>query len=185
MKTYLGLGDSMSIDFYTGVAGGGAVAQFARWLGEGWEVVDRSFDGCCMCEVPTDLQGDLITLTIGGNDLLADAEAYLAEGLESFAEEHLGLLRAIRARNPKSCFLIGNVYRPAAPLEERHSKALDEANRHIAENVEAVGGELVDIHGAFRGHESDYLTLSIEPTYAGAAAIADHFRRAYEASAGE
>jgi hypothetical protein len=31
-RTYLALGDSMSIDRYTGVKGGGAVSQFYKWL---------------------------------------------------------------------------------------------------------------------------------------------------------
>jgi len=31
-RTYLALGDSMSIDLYTGVEGGGAVRQFYGWL---------------------------------------------------------------------------------------------------------------------------------------------------------
>ena len=36
LRTYLALGDSMSIDLYTGVKGGGAVSQFHRWLGTTW-----------------------------------------------------------------------------------------------------------------------------------------------------
>ena len=31
-RLYLALGDSMSIDLYTGVRGGGAVSQFYGWL---------------------------------------------------------------------------------------------------------------------------------------------------------
>ena len=41
-RTYLALGDSMSIDDYTGVAGGGAVNQFYRRLGDGWTLDDRT-----------------------------------------------------------------------------------------------------------------------------------------------
>lgn len=37
-RVYLALGHSMSIDDYTGVAGGGAVSQFFRTLGDGLEV---------------------------------------------------------------------------------------------------------------------------------------------------
>ena len=72
LSAYLALGDSMSIDQYTGVEGGGAVSQFYKWLGDLWSLDDRSADMCRMRYVPTDGQGDVITLTIGGNDLLAD-----------------------------------------------------------------------------------------------------------------
>lgn len=73
-KTYLGLGDSMSIDDYTGVEGGGAINQFFRTPGDGWKLDDRVFDGSLMEGVPRDGIGDVITLTIGGNDLLWNKE---------------------------------------------------------------------------------------------------------------
>ena len=75
-KRFLALGDSMSIDDYTGVQGGGAVNQFFRTLGKNWTLDDRTFDGCLMAEVPQNGRGDLITLTIGGNDLLCNREKY-------------------------------------------------------------------------------------------------------------
>jgi hypothetical protein len=43
MRTYLALGDSISIDDYTGVPGGGAPSQLARKLGV--ELVDLTRDG--------------------------------------------------------------------------------------------------------------------------------------------
>jgi hypothetical protein len=43
MATYVALGDSVSIDDYTGVAGGGAPAQLARKLN--LELVDLARDG--------------------------------------------------------------------------------------------------------------------------------------------
>src|SRR6478672_1456416 len=43
MRVYLALGDSISIDDYTGVHGGGAVSQLAHRLGA--ELVDRTRDG--------------------------------------------------------------------------------------------------------------------------------------------
>jgi hypothetical protein len=43
MGTYLALGDSISIDDYTGVPGGGAASQLARKLG--LELVDLTRDG--------------------------------------------------------------------------------------------------------------------------------------------
>ena len=42
---YLALGDSMSIDQYTGIKGGGAVSQFARLL-QVETIEDLAIDGC-------------------------------------------------------------------------------------------------------------------------------------------
>ncbi len=177
-STYLALGDSMSIDQYTGVKGGGAVSQFHKWLGDSWLLDDRSADMCRMRNVPTDAQGRIITLTIGGNDLLADADTYLNEGLARFASEHLNLLRAIRATNPDAILLVGNVYAPQTPLSGELTGALDEANGAIAANVRSVNARLADIHRTFRGHEAEYLCFDIEPSLRGATAIAELFKKA-------
>ena len=63
-KTYLALGDSMSIDFYTGVTGGGAVAQFYKRLcshakpgGVAWQLDDRTYDGCRMAGIDFEAAG--------------------------------------------------------------------------------------------------------------------------------
>jgi lysophospholipase L1-like esterase len=177
-RIYLALGDSMSIDTYTGVRGGGAVAQFYRTLAGPWRLDDRTTDGCRMPHVPTDGRGDLVTLTIGGNDLLSNRETYLTRGLDSFGEEHLGLLEAIRRANPQAIFIVGNVYAPQEPLTIVEQNALAEANAMIAENCRHTDAELADIHAAFLGHEADFLCLSIEPTLRGAERIAQVFQAA-------
>jgi hypothetical protein len=178
-RTYLALGDSMSIDRYTGVPGGGAVRQFHSWLGAVWRLDDRTADMSCIQNVPLSGKGELITLTIGGNNLLADQERYLAEGLDSFAQDHLQLLETIRAGNTESHFIVGNVYEPQAPLFDKLTRALGDANDTIAANVRAVGGHLADIHGAFRGHEMEYLCYDIEPSLKGAAVIARLFKESF------
>ncbi len=175
---YLALGDSMSIDQYTGVKGGGAVSQFHGWLGDSWTLDDRTADMCRMRYVPADAQGDLITMTIGGNDLLADQQQYIAEGLANFSAEHLALLQAIRRTNPDSPFIVGNIYAPQTPLTEDLVRALDTANHAIAANVRSVGAHLADIRETFRGNEQEYLCYDIEPSLKGATAIADLFRQA-------
>ena len=73
MGIYLALGDSISIDDYTGVRGGGAPSQLARKLGV--ELVDLTRDGNTTQGVLVDLAraptaSDVVTLTAGGNDLL-------------------------------------------------------------------------------------------------------------------
>ena len=66
--------------------------------------------------LPASEKGDLVTLTIGGNDLLADQEMYVKEGLGSFTEEHLSLLNRIRASNPTAFLVVGTIYSPQMPL---------------------------------------------------------------------
>ena len=74
MRIYLALGDSISIDDYTGVPGGGAPSQLARKLGV--ELVNLTRDGNTTQGVLADLArapaaAGAVTLTAGGNDLLA------------------------------------------------------------------------------------------------------------------
>ena len=186
-RLYLALGDSMSIDLYTGVRGGGAVSQFHRWLqglGQSWTLDDRTADMCRMRYVPASATGELITLTIGGNDLLAQQQRYLSEGLSSFADEHLDLLTRLRAGNPDALLIVGNVYAPQTPLAQQLIRALDEANAVIAANVEKVAARLADIRRAFRGHEQEYLCRDIEPSLKGAAVIAGLFKEAVVEAAG-
>src|ERR687887_2876338 len=70
---YVAFGDSISIDDYTGVSGGGAPSQPARKLGA--NLVDLTRDGNTTQGVLADLArapaaADVVTLTAGGNDLL-------------------------------------------------------------------------------------------------------------------
>ena len=154
------------------------MAQFHRSLGPGWALADQWADGCVIASVPREHQGDLITLTIGGNDLLTAQERWLAEGLGAFKREHLALLQALRARNPGAVLIVGNVYAPQFQLEARRLALLHEANGLIAANVTAVGAQLADINARFRGNDDALLCRLIEPTLAGAAAIAELFRQA-------
>ena len=178
-KTYLALGDSMSIDDYTGVKGGGAVNQFFRILGDDWALEDRTYDGCQMEGVPTDGHADVITLTIGGNDLLCYRDKYLTEGLDSFADDHLQLLQTIRFANPTSIFIVGDIYAPLGGISEAEREGLTGANAIIADNCQTVGAGLAPIHDTFIGNENAYLCLGIEPTLEGATAIAGLFDAVY------
>lgn len=180
LRTYLALGDSMSIDAYTGIAGGGAVSQFFRQLGDGWSLDDRTFDGCEMAGVPRDGRGNLITLTIGGNDLIVNKDEYLNLGLARFTDEHLELLSQLRQLNPDSMIIVGDVYTPAGTLTPAEKQGLATANAAIRENCDRIHGAFAPIHDTFQGHEADYLCMGIEPTLAGATAIAGLFWRAYQ-----
>jgi GDSL-like Lipase/Acylhydrolase family len=73
MSVYLALGDSISIDDYTGTRGGGAASRLARKLG--LDLVDHTRDGNTTEGVLADLararaSADVVTLTAGGNELL-------------------------------------------------------------------------------------------------------------------
>jgi lysophospholipase L1-like esterase len=73
MRVYLALGDSISIDDYTGVSGGGAASQLARMAS--LELIDLTRDGNTTDGVLADLArapgaADIVTITAGGNDLL-------------------------------------------------------------------------------------------------------------------
>jgi lysophospholipase L1-like esterase len=103
-KTYLALGDSMSISAYTGHADGGAVAQLYKRLqtrqDTAWRLIDESYDGCVMAGVPlTQRPGgvDLITCTIGGNDLLLN----LHRGIDAYRPEFEASYRRLMGRLQK------------------------------------------------------------------------------------
>ena len=180
MSIYLALGDSMSIDDYTGVEGGGAVRQFHEFLGDSWRIDDRTIDGCRIPDVAPDGQGEVITLTIGGNDLLCNKEQYLSEGIDSFAGQHLELLSSIREANRSGLMMVGDIYHPDTEMTDVEFETLSAANNIIHQNCQQVGAYVVPIHDTFRGNEATFLCQVIEPTLKGAKAIAELFEQIYE-----
>src|SRR5439155_26284670 len=90
MAVYLALGDSISIDDYSGACGGGAPSQLARKLG--LDLVDLTRDGNTPQGVLADLAAapaaaDVVTLTAGGNDLLGgDLPRAILHRLHQIAE---------------------------------------------------------------------------------------------------
>src|SRR5262249_38678289 len=87
LMRYLALGDSISIDDYTGVPKGGAVNQFARLIGAA-EVEDWTRDGGMIGDVLVALdrvtiRPDIVTLTVGGNDFLYAAWLVSSSGDEA------------------------------------------------------------------------------------------------------
>lgn len=180
MAKYLALGDSMSIDDYTGQVGGGAVKRFFRSLGGNWTLDDNTFDRYTIEEVPKNKKGDLITLTIGGNDILMDLSKFNIEAVERIREDHYNLLKTIRENNPHSCFIVGNIYMLDLPMSEKAHLNFDRLNRRIGDNTKKVEGNLADIRGAFEGNEARYITQKIEPSFEGAGAIAELFKEQYQ-----
>jgi lysophospholipase L1-like esterase len=188
MRIYLALGDSISIDDYTGVPGGGAPSQLARKLGVA--LVDLTSDGNTTQGVLADLSrapaaADVVTLTAGGNDLLV-------------GEHPRTILRrlqqiALRIEPLGARVVLNNVYDPSdgdndlgrselglsrlATIELR--RRLKAVNRGIAKLAPARGFLIADLEQLFHGHgvasNEPWFVQVIEPNLAGATAIAEHW----------
>lgn len=206
---YLALGDSISIDEYTGVPGGGAASQFARLIGAG-EVENRTHDGWTTAGVLDELRQvtqrpDVVTVTAGGNDFLeqlfeqkGSAAGSDPRSMRGLADVPLSNLRRIADRLAEyGCPVILNtVYDPTdgddslstelgIPPEARTDfRALNDGIRALAR---ARGFLLADLEDLFRGHgirsEEPWFVLQIEPSYAGATAIARCWHALYGAVA--
>jgi lysophospholipase L1-like esterase len=188
MGVYLAVGDSMSIDDYTGVEGGGAVSQLARKLR--LEVVNLTVDGNTTHGVLADLArapaaADVVTLTAGGNDLLGgDLPGAILRRLHEIAQ---------RIEPLDSRVVVNTIYDPSdgddevgrrelglsrLPMIELRQR-LNALNRGIAKLAAEHGFLLADIERLFHGHgvasDDTWYVQVIEPNLAGATAIAEHW----------
>jgi lysophospholipase L1-like esterase len=188
MRIYLALGDSISIDDYTGVRGGGAASQLARTLGV--EVVDLTRDGNTTQGVLADLArapaaADIVTLTAGGNDLLGgDLPRAILRRLHEIAD----WIEPLGAR-----VVVNTVYDPSdgdndvgrrelglsrlAAIELR--RRLNALNGGIGKLASERGFLLADLERLFHGHgvasNEPWFVNVIEPNLAGATATAEHW----------
>ena len=188
MGIYLALGDSISIDDYTGVPGGGAASQLARTLD--LELVDLTSDGNTTQGVLADLArapaaADVVTLTAGGNDLLrGEHPRAILRRLHQIAER----IQPLGAR-----VVVNTVYDPSdgdndvgrrelglsrlAAIELR--RRLNAVNGGIAKLAGQHGFLLADLERLFHGHgvgsNEPWFVQVIEPNLAGATAIAAHW----------
>jgi acyl-CoA thioesterase-1 len=188
MGVYLALGDSISIDDYTGVSGGGAASQLARELG--LELIDLTRDANTTHGVLFDLSrapraANVVTLTAGGNDLLlGDSPRAILGRLHQIARR----MRPLGGR-----VVINTVYDPsdgdddvgrrelglsrlAAIQLRRRLNALNHGIRNIAAEY---GFLLADLQELFHGHgvasDEPWFVQVIEPNLLGATAIAEHW----------
>jgi lysophospholipase L1-like esterase len=188
MGTYLALGDSISIDDYTGVHGGGAPSQLARKLG--LDLVDLTRDGNMADGVLADLArapaaADIVTVTAGGNDLLSGHLPHaIVHRLHQIAER----IQPLGAR-----VVINTIYDPSdgnndvgrrelglsrlAAIALR--RRLNAVNRGIRKLARDRGFLLADLERLFHGHgvasDESWFVQVIEPNLAGATAIAEHW----------
>jgi lysophospholipase L1-like esterase len=192
---YLALGDSISIDLYTGVPGGGAVSQFAARIGA--QVVENlCYDGCTtegvldmlsvVSIVPT-----VVTVTVGGNDLLLCAGrppepclSAIMANLASIADQ----LAAFRCP-----VIINTIYDPTdgddvfAPLlgiPPDFRAIYVQLNAAIRTLAATRGFLLADLQALFHGHgiaaDAPWFVQRIEPNHPGATAIAQEWMRLYQ-----
>jgi len=185
---YLALGDSISIDDYTGVRGGGAASQLARKLGV--DLVDLTRDGNTTQGVVADLArapaaADVVTLTAGGNDLLGgDLPRAILRRLHQIAQR----IQPLAAR-----VVVNTIYDPSdgdndvggrdlglsrlATIELR--RRLNAVNGGIARLARERGFLLADLERLFHGHgvasDEPWFVQVIEPNLSGATAIAEHW----------
>jgi lysophospholipase L1-like esterase len=188
MGIYLALGDSISIDDYTGVHGGGAPSQLARKLD--LALVDLTRDGNTTHGVLADLAdapagAEVVTLTAGGNDLLGgDLPRAILRRLAQIAER----IQPLAAR-----VIVNTVYDPSdgdnnvgrrelglsrlATIELR--RRLNALNGGITKLADERGFLLADLERLFDGHgvasDDPWFVEVIEPNLAGATAIAEYW----------
>lgn len=178
---YLALGDSISIDDYTGVSGGGAASQLAKRLRVD-EFLDQTRDGQITTAVLPGLKKliaapDVITLTIGGNDFLGGDRAETI--LRNIREIALAL------RNYHSRVVINTVYDPTDGDDDLAQTLGITPDRRVDFNqlnagIRQIAAEnsflLCDLVPLFHGHgiasPETWIVLGIEPNLAGATAIA-------------
>lgn len=198
---YLALGDSMSIDDYTGVPGGGSASQFARLVG----APDPQFlahDGSTTDGVLESLRRvtvapDVTTLTAGGNDLLqalmwslTDPGETMADYSIRAAEHTLANLHRIsdRLESLGGTVILNTIYDPtdgddslsaAIGIPPDCRAGLDRLNRGIRELSGERGFLLSDLHQLFNGHgmvsADPWIVHQIEPNLDGATAMAKNW----------
>ncbi len=185
---YVALGDSISIDTYTGVPGGGAASQLARLLNaEPFQSLTR--DGNVTSAVLLDLdrvqgQPKVATLTVGGNNLLVGHDA--PEILADIREIIQRLIRLLHGQGGR--VVLCTVYDPtdgndalgeSHGLEPELRQRLSALNAGIRRIAAEYGCLLADLEVLFKGHgivsANSWIVMSIEPNLAGATAIARHW----------
>ncbi len=211
-RHYWALGDSMSIDLYTGKVGGGAASQFAARLSAA-TFEDHTLDDATTQDILAFFRTledrsdrsrcDVVTLTIGGNDLLAavlagtppqtrDAWRERAAGVVSNLNNIIGYLRLLEMDN---LVIFNTVYDPTdgddarllemgLPVEARAGLVAYNLDLHMLVRTMDPRGRrflLCDTHALFKGHgywsQDPWLTQMIEPNLAGATALADDWLR--------
>lgn len=178
---YVALGDSLSIDKFAGPGLGAAsllhrnhdqlYAEFAGrdlvHLDRACRLVHRAEDGQTseavldqLDHLPRERGPTLITLTVGGNDLIALLNHGSRDLTEILARIE-SIVRFLRGYYPDSTVLLGNVYDPSdgtGRVQSGHERfapglpLLQALNGNLQELATANRVRLIDIYGHFLGH---------------------------------
>ncbi|GAA2342543.1 SGNH/GDSL hydrolase family protein [Dactylosporangium salmoneum] len=210
---YFALGDSMSIDDYAGGPGLGAASLLADDLGI--ELMLLARDGATSDDVLRRQLGQvsgrpaLITLTMGGNDLLTaivESPDKAPAAIESVATNYEATLATLSATGAR--IVVSTVYDPTdgtgdmswagLPDVEGGLALLESLNATIREAAARHRAAVADLHAAFLGHGAQagdittadphpanrelWLCGHIEPNAWGAEAIRDTWRAALRSS---
>ncbi|HWS35270.1 MAG TPA: SGNH/GDSL hydrolase family protein [Actinoplanes sp.] len=180
-KLYVALGDSMSIDDYAGGPGRGAASllhrnrnhDFPDWSGQdlytkGYDVLILARDGAVTADVlnrqvpQLTAAPDLVTITMGGNDLMSvygddTAAAQVIARVEAQAGGVLTRLRRLTTR-----IVLTTVYDPSdgtgiipgggLPAWPRGPHWINTLNRALTGLAARHHTLLADVHRAFHGH---------------------------------
>ena len=201
---YLALGDSISIDTYTGRTDGGAASQFAKLI-EATQFQNLTRDGRTTTgvleawgEITT--APEVVTLTAGGNDFLHGTWAALNGQGNWDAVSALPLANLEQLASRFAVFgcpvILNTVYDPTdgdnsllssfgmAPAVAGQARtAFDAINNGIRDLAARHGFLLCDLEKLFHGHTEaaadPWIVSHIEPNLAGATAIANEWHRLY------
>jgi lysophospholipase L1-like esterase len=175
------MGDSMSIDIYAGGPGRGAAsllhtnrdADFPGWAGRdlasrGYEVLDLTADGATTDHVlewqlpRLRSSADLVTLTVGGNDLMgAFGDTAAAEAVIRTVAERCGTILGVVSKvSPR--MVVTTVYDPSdgtgvvpggvLPPWPDGPRLVGALNAALTEVAGAHGAVVADVHAHFAGH---------------------------------
>jgi len=220
-SVYIGMGDSISIDYYTGIPYGGGISLFYRNLDDmypdfrgrdlvslfpGIECFNIAVDGerasgmAGQLEILTNIArkkgvGDraLVTLTIGGNDILAfiNTRYFAGRSFQSRLDMFLlelqnrinNILSEIRdAFNNDVDIIIGSIYDPTDGSGILYGMDISSVLSSLEEINEAImnlgvrhGAAFADIHNHFLGHgngtDDCWYTGEIEPNSKGGSEV--------------
>lgn len=129
---------------------------------------------------------DVITMTVGGNDLLRILEgAPPAQVLAEFQANLTQILARLRQGLPEARIVVGNLY--TIPQIQGSDQIVPVFNQIVAGVAASLGAHVADVHGAFLGRAGLLLIdrngaspLQVHPTNAGYQAMAQAFRSALE-----
>lgn len=136
----------------------------------------------------------LVTLTVGGNDLLSGLGATPSWPLDGFANQLGQVLLRLQSLFPRLTLLVGNVYDPSdgtGTVQSGHDMfaaqlgRLPALNGLLAATAAAHGARLADIWSHFRGHAvgaEEWIFCDIEPTKRGSSEIRRLWWEAVKAS---